>query len=283
MTTLYVSDLDGTLLQPDATLSERAHHALVELIEAGLLFTIATARSVVHLRPHLRDLPLRLPVIGLNGGSVTDYRTGRHHSVETLPAGVVRAVCAAMRAHGVDPILSTMTDRDRVYVGRSPNGGQQWYVDDRSASKDPRLTRVDDVRAHLAEPTACVTAIGPREALVALNAELVANFGASLYLHLFENTPYSPGWWWVTVGPQRATKAHGIAALRRMVPEVERVVVFGDQLNDLPMFRAADRAVAVANAHPEVLDAACEVIGSNTEDSVVHWLRRHGRASSRQA
>jgi hypothetical protein len=96
--------------------------------------------------------------------------------------------------------------------------------------------------------------------------------GAVTQLHHFENAPYSPGWFWITISGHTATKARGIEALRAAAGEVDRVVVFGDQLNDLSMFAAADHAVAVANAHPDVKAAADEVIGPNTSDAVVRWI-----------
>ena len=52
----------------------------------------------------------------------------------------------------------------------------------------------------------------------------------------------------------------------------DRVVVFGDALNDLPMFKAADEAYAVANAAEELKQAATGIIGSNEEDGVADWL-----------
>ena len=51
-----------------------------------------------------------------------------------------------------------------------------------------------------------------------------------------------------------------------------RITVFGDHLNDLSMFRVAGRRVAVANAHPDILQIADEVIGTNDEDAVVRYL-----------
>lgn len=69
----------------------------------------------------------------------------------------------------------------------------------------------------------------------------------------------------------RATKAHAVAWLRDYL-DVDHVIAYGDNLNDLPMFGAADEAYAVANAAPEVLARATEVIGSNVEDGVVRHL-----------
>jgi len=56
---------------------------------------------------------------------------------------------------------------------------------------------------------------------------------------------------------------------------MERVTVFGDHINDIPMFEEAGHAVAVENAVPELKVHADEVIGPNTSDSVVRWLAAH--------
>ena len=53
-----------------------------------------------------------------------------------------------------------------------------------------------------------------------------------------------------------------------------RIVVFGDNRNDIAMMQAADHSVAVGNAFPEVKAAASEVIGVNTADSVARWIEQ---------
>jgi len=82
---------------------------------------------------------------------------------------------------------------------------------------------------------------------------------------------YTPGQFWLELSSSAATKARAITALRAELG-AERVVCFGDNLNDLPMFAAADHAVAVSNAAPEVQRAADELIGSNDDDAVADWL-----------
>ena len=63
-------------------------------------------------------------------------------------------------------------------------------------------------------------------------------------------------------------------AIKKLAKEIgaSRIVAFGDNLNDLEMFRAAHHAIAVDNALPEVKAVAHEVISSNATDSVAHWL-----------
>jgi len=78
MKTLFVSDLDGTLLRNDATISEYSKNKLNEFISSGVLFTVATARSVASITKMLEGVDIELPVIEFNGGFISDLKTGEH-------------------------------------------------------------------------------------------------------------------------------------------------------------------------------------------------------------
>lgn len=81
----------------------------------------------------------------------------------------------------------------------------------------------------------------------------------------FTSDAYKPEWYWLEISRFDATKATGVDKLRKLTG-IPRIVCFGDNLNDLPMFRVADECYAVANARPELKAAATGVIGSNVED-----------------
>ena len=82
----------------------------------------------------------------------------------------------------------------------------------------------------------------------------------------------------LTIHGYRATKDQGVATLRRLLNiEKCRVVVFGDQINDIGMFRTADEAYAVAGAAPELAELATAIIGSNDDDAVARWLEARWR------
>lgn len=84
-----------------------------------------------------------------------------------------------------------------------------------------------------------------------------------------------PGPWTVEVSAAGVSKAAALAELcAELEIEPEAVVAFGDYPNDLPMFEWAGHAVAVANAHPDVLAVADEVTASNEEDGVARVLER---------
>lgn len=74
--TLYISDLDGTLLTPECKVSDETASALNTMIANGLFFTVATARSASSAAPLLEKLNLRLPVILMNGVVIYDMENG---------------------------------------------------------------------------------------------------------------------------------------------------------------------------------------------------------------
>ena len=92
----------------------------------------------------------------------------------------------------------------------------------------------------------------------------------------FTSDAYKPEWYWLEISRFDATKATGVDKLRKLTG-IPRIVCFGDNLNDLPMFRVADECYAVANARPELKAAATGVIGSNVEMGVPRFLRSRVR------
>ena len=275
---LYVSDLDGTLLDDDARLSDSTRADLVELLDDGLAFTVASARSVASIRRMLDGVRLSLPVIEFNGAFLSDLDTGKHLSVRAIDAALAAAVFADIAQTGVEPLLSTFDGReDHLYFGAVANAGLQWYLDDRTSRGDRRLRRVSDVSRGLAEGVVCLTVIGQQSTVDELRLHLEDRWSTDLQIHCFENR-YNPGWFWLTVHHAEATKDRAVAKLRADwgLAETE-LVVFGDAENDLGMFEVADRAIAVENAVPQLLQRATQVIAANTEDSVMRFIRSDWR------
>jgi hydroxymethylpyrimidine pyrophosphatase-like HAD family hydrolase len=82
---------------------------------------------------------------------------------------------------------------------------------------------------------------------------------------------YSDDLWYLEVFGETASKYNAVQYLRKQ-NGFDKVVGFGDNLNDLPLFAACDKCYAVANAKPDVKAKATAVIGSNDEDGVARWL-----------
>lgn len=274
MKTLYVSDLDGTLLRDDAALSDWSYQVLSELLADGLPFTVASARSVVSIRKMLAGLALPLPVIEFNGAFLSDLETGRHVLTRPLDPGMVELLIDEIQELGHSPFVSTFEgNRDRLYCGPVRNEGMNWYVKDRREHQDDRLTMVDDVRLGKHDDVVCLTVIGDRCEMRKLDDKVRSQRAESLQTHCMENR-YSTGWHWLTIHDRRATKHEAAKELMsRYGLGAAELVVFGDNVNDEGLFKIADRAIAVANATTAIKRLADEVIGSNNEDSVVRYLQ----------
>ena len=270
---LYVSDLDGTLLGPDAVLSDTSRGALTELLEAGVHFTVASARAWDEIRLVLGDLPLRLPVIAINGAYLTDYATGVHRVVNNMPAELARRVYQHILEHDLLPfVVGHDGTLDRLYWETLINPEMQWYHDILTLEKMKRLTHIDRLADALAGEVIAYAVMGPRETVTALWELIEAEYPGRLENFLFEN-PYSPGHWWLTIHDQRACKSKGVQTLVEMTGHtMENLTVFGDHVNDIKMLQMAGTGVAMSNAEAEVKAIADEIIGSNEEDAVVKYI-----------
>lgn len=270
---IFVSDLDGTLLRSDGTLSDYSRDKLRKLLEAGMQFTVASARAWGEILPVLGDLPLMLPVIAINGAYLTDYKTGKHLVINNLSNAFANMIYQHILEHELLPFIVTHNGiEDCLYWQELKNEQMQWYHDILHVHKDKRIRRTEDLKLALAEKVIAFAVMGPQEHVTSLSELLGGTYPGLLENFLFEN-PYSPGHWWLTIHDQKACKSKAIKTLVEMTGhDLENLTVFGDHINDIKMFQLAGRAIAVADAEPEVRNHADEVIGSNDDDAVVKYI-----------
>ena len=271
--TLYVSDLDGTLLDREGKLSARTRVGLTRLLEQGLLFTVASARHVSSIHSLLGDLPLQLPVISGNGAYISDMRSGQHELVRTIDPALAQTIYGLVRAHGLMPMFSTHGPKgDRLFYHSATNAAQQSLLDERLSAGDPRLHQSERLQDELRDPVVTFMLIEREAPLRALQAAIVELCGDAVETHLAEDI-YCPDWPWLTVHDKRASKDQAIQTLTERYGLAEReIVVFGDHVNDVTMLRAAHRGIAMGNAIEAVKQEAHAVIGSHHVDSVLEFI-----------
>jgi len=280
MATLYVTDLDGTLIRDDLSLSPWSRERLVSLLKEGALITVATARSIVSLSAILGDIPFRLPVVEFNGAFLTDYGTKRHIVVREIDRDIVPVLHDMIVAAGSRPFLSTFDGtRDLLLSTGARNAGEDAYLQERLSFRDSRLREVVVLRPAFAHQVVCFSMIDREQPLAELAARIDAAFAGRVIGTLYAYR-YFPGWFFLSVYDARATKDQGIRTLIDL-QGLERpdLVVFGDDVNEAGFFRIATRAVARATARPDLAAAAHEVIGTNGEDSVMRWIDDHFRST----
>ncbi len=271
---LFVSDLDGTLVDRRARLSAYTRRHLTELLGAGLPFTVASARSVYTIAPILEGLSLELPIVELNGAFITDLKTRQALVCHALRPDVAAAVMAWGIEEEAPPFVCSYVNGSQQLTPPLvlANAGIAWYEASRRDARDPRLRAAADPRGLLEQPIVCLTLVAERARLAPIEAAIISNFPGQTHTLLYENR-YQPGWYWLTVQSHQANKAHAVEHVARLAGvDMATVTVFGDEINDVPMFEVAGRAVAVENAVPELKRIAHEVIGPHDQDSVVRYL-----------
>jgi 5-amino-6-(5-phospho-D-ribitylamino)uracil phosphatase len=269
--TLLVSDLDGTLLRPDGTLSDTTTRVVNEFIAGGGMFTYATARSFTTASRVMEPLNLALPVITYGGAILVDPRTGEARPAQTLvPDAVDEVLRLTGGSHSVQPVLFAMHEgRDRVcWLADRVTPGVAAFL--RSRAGDPRLFPLTTWSVIDPSSVFYISLISGRASVNDLYGDLV-DARAGCHSVIMQDI-YDPDQWWLELTAPSGTKAAAVLALKHELA-ADALVCFGDNHNDLPMLAIADTALAVANAVAEVRAAATDTIGANAEDGVASWIR----------
>ncbi len=282
--TLYITDMDGTLLGSDSRVSARSAAILAELSSLGAMVTVATARTPATVVPLLQDCRLTVPAIVMTGAALWNWNRDRNsrHRVGDEASGYFEdehyirredmdILDRAFESVGVYPfryIRRPDAEALTVYHSATMNAAERVFYEERARLflKRFELQQLvgDDERGR------CMLcfAMGEYGAIEKIGA-VIARSTQCAY-SLYPDT-YDRSIGLLEIFGNGVSKAAAVNRLRTRIG-ADRVVVFGDNLNDLPMMRCADVSVAVANALPEVQDVADIVIGANSEDAVPRYI-----------
>lgn len=274
MSTLYVTDLDGTLLNSSDQISQYSMETINGLVARGMQFTYATARSLVSALVVAKGLSATIPVIAYNGALIIHPATGEVISSLSFTEEEAGYVSGVLQENGANPLVYAYVDGvERVsYVAGRENEGIRRYLDVRKG--DRRFRPLADEEKLYQGDIFYFTCIADREELLPLY-EIFS--GDERYRCTLQQELYRPEYF-LEIMPKKASKAEAIRKLKE-IWHCDRVVSFGDAVNDIPMFEISDVCYAVANAVPELKACATDVIGSNDEDGVARWLSQFGQIS----
>ena len=262
---LYVSDLDGTLLQSDQTVSAFSAETLNDLIRNGLLFSYATARSYATASKVTANLQLRIPVIVFNGTFVIDTNTQNQLISNIFKREETTTILDTLSENNIYPIVNALFDGQEKfsYVQGKETPGLLDFLKQRK--NDPRRNPLSDANQLYCGEVFHIACIDEEEKLRPAYECFKDDFPCVLYRDIYGDRM------WLEIHPKGATKASAILALKEILGS-DKIVCFGDGKNDIPMFQIADECYAVANAEPEVKAIATAVIESNEDDGVAKWL-----------
>ncbi|KUL34439.1 HAD family hydrolase [Actinoplanes awajinensis] len=258
---LIATDLDGTLVRSDDTVSAYTHDVLDRVRSAGIRIVAATGRGPRLTSLTRNDIRVADYLVLAQGGWVLDQAEGRYLRQARLPGYAVADVLA--RIETITGPLSVM------YEALEHDDSPLW------GDFDPTWRYPVTVEA--------------RTRAECLTGDVIKAFARSFRLHVDEllavarrvvpadvATVTQAGLDYVEICPAQVDKGTGLAVVAEAVGvDPADVLVFGDMPNDLPMFGWAGWSrVAVANAHPELLAVADEVTLTNDEDGVAVYLDR---------
>ena len=291
--TLYLSDLDGTLLRSDIRISAYTAKTIDRLVKEGGCFSYATARSLVTAAKVTEGLDIEFPVICYNGAFIFGNESKNILHSDFFTPDEVRFVSETLTAHGVYPIVFSFTtgeggidDIDGFHIpdgsadADSHDGLERFSYIERFATPairtflnsrkgDPRTHEADSVEQLYSGNVFYFAALDTEQSLSPINDIFKDDkrFTCLYQKDIYDETQ------WCELLPATATKASAAIKLKEMLG-CDRIVAFGDGLNDLSMFAVADECYAMANAVPELKAIATAVIGSNDEDGVAKWLEK---------
>lgn len=270
-------DLDGTLLGPDARVSQRNIDAVARARDAGVTVLICTGRGLAESRRALEAIDQRDPVVVAGGSIVADPASARTLHRAVIGADIVRTAVDIFHAESIPAlVLKDPSDLDYDYLvlegtQRHPLDAttRWWFGEHQLRVRTGAHTHDDEHPEHTVRVGMC--AVGSVSSRAAAAAERA--FGDAVVMHDF-----------AAVHPQdhaaeithilelfspHATKWGGIEWIcrdRNLDPR--RTAAIGDEINDLTMIQNAGLSVAMGNAKPAIKQAARYHTATNAEDGV---------------
>jgi hypothetical protein len=258
---LIASDMDGTLLRSDETVSSATVAELDRWRAGGVPFVLATGRPPRWMRG-IREVVGHGTAVCCNGAVLLDLETFEVLDEDLLHPEVLQAVSAELKRRQPDTWFAVEYGME---FRHEPVYRPRWDVD---APGVAEATLEEMVQAPVAKLLARHERLG-RDRFVALVSEVVGE-------HATVTNSSSDAL--AEISATGVTKASGLAkiAARHGIAPGE-VVVFGDMPNDIAAFEwvreGGGRAVAMAHAHPDLLAVATDVTGTNDDDGVAEFLR----------
>ena len=264
MSKLYVSDLDGTLLRSDQVTSDYTNQVINTLVDKGMLFSYATARSLITAKKVTMGIQAKIPLIVYNGAFVIDNVT-EDILIANYFDDTVFTLLDDLFNNNIYPIVYSYIKGSEKFsfVPELCTKGMNKFIESRNG--DVRTNAVSSPAELKLGNVFYITCIDDSEKLKPLY-----NKYKDTYHCVFQTDIYTKDKW-LEIMPIEASKSNAIKQLQTMLG-CEKLIAFGDGINDIDMFQIADESYAVANAHEELKKHATAVISSNDEDGVAKWL-----------
>lgn len=269
MKTLYVSDLDGTLLNKNAQLSDRSAEIIGKLIDKGMLFSVATARSMSSINI-LKKLNINIPCVQLNGVVLYDFPNKKYMDCTPLDTKTAGEIVRILKSFDRTSFMYKFDDDCGINVEFEKLFNEVEYNFFNARKNDYKsFKKVENINICNSDKVIYFTMVDKYERLFPIYNEIqkLSKAKAVLYADNYSDL------YFLEIFSADATKASGVLKIKKLVG-ADRVVAFGDNINDIDMLRTADVGIAVGDCVEEVKKYADIIIGNSYDDSVAEYLEK---------
>lgn len=268
MKNLYITDLDGTFLTSDAKISSTSAKIINKLTNEGLLFTVGTARTYATVMDMFSGIYLPCPLVLMNGVTIFDPVNNKILKSNQIEESLGNEIISAFRQNGIEPMLYFQNGEILdIFYGELTNSFQRDYVEHRKECKTKRFIKSDKPTEIGGKSLVYIVSLDYYDRLKPIY-DTVSNIkGAHC---MFYRDTYSDCYF-LEIISDTVSKATGAMQVKNII-KADKIIAFGDNLNDIPLFEIADECYAVSNADDKLKKIATGVIGSNDEDAVAKFI-----------
>ena len=263
---LVVSDLDGTLLSENGTISEQSRNLIKELRNYGVQFSFATGRLYSAVKSFAKELEIDNPIISLDGSYIVDYPTN-----ETIFESFVKERYVKKALMFADNYLLqiALCHADAIYYTDS-NSVIPKMLDKFGA----KYRAVDSYEKYLDKTLEIVFSSDLKDSIEFVRDRFVFPYAIGCGTSFFRSHVHD-GVYYLEIRRAGSSKGKGLTRLlKHMKIKPQEAVVMGDWYNDISMFELKTIKVAVANSIPEIIRMADYVTKkTNREDGVASFLK----------
>lgn len=269
MKTLYISDLDGTLLNAEQRVSYETVEKINYCIDKGLLFTFATARTAASAVKITEKININIPCVLMNGVCVYDIAERKYMKIEYIPSDESKQLAEILDELKYNGFMYKISE-NRLFCEFTEldSSAMLEFYEIRRNCYDKPFEKIENFSDSCNSDVIYFTLLDSHERLdrVRRKIENICGLKYEFYCDI-----YNENVWYLEIFSEHASKYNGVKFLREKF-EFDKIICFGDNLNDIPLFKASDVRVAVENAKPELKALADYIAPSNIENGTAQWI-----------
>ena len=271
--TLYISDLDGTLLNSAAELSDFSRRGLETLCRKGVNISVATARTAATVVGILDGTGVNIPAVLMNGVSVFDLQQKKYVRVNPIEEKAKAEIAGTIHRCGLAGFFYEIDGTKlRTYYENLSSPGAVDFMRERQEKYGKVFIKVDSFDEILSRPLVYYSVSDSEKKTRPASGILKGTPG--LRCEYYKDI-YKDDCFYLEICDEKASKRTAVEFLKKLYG-FTKVVGFGDNYNDLPLLEACDEFYAVENAVDSIKERADGVIESNNADGVVKYLLEKG-------